>query len=175
MSTIVCLTCGNTAESQRSTKLYCSRKCWPGKLPHTEEQKLLARIRNQRYWAGLSPERKLVKIRKDNEREKEKGWPTAQRFRDSHPDVISATNAFRSALHRGSRGSKVMVAGLLERHGEWCGLCGLPLGGDITVDHLRPVARGGTHESHNLVLAHKSCNSSKNNKPFIQWALSFTP
>lgn len=173
----LCEKCGTPFSTERTDKRgtprrFCSRKCQPSRLPQTEHQRQLQRERNKRYWAGLPPATKLERIRRDNERNKTRGWPAQATYRHEHPDVISAINAFRSALHRGSRGNKVMVADLLERHGEWCGLCGLPLGTDITVDHLIPAIKGGAHELHNLVLAHKSCNSSKNDKPFIEWALS---
>lgn len=173
----LCEKCGTPFSVPRENKRgkarrFCSRKCWPARLPQTEHQRELAKERNHRYYAGLSYETKLAKIRRDNERNKLLGWPAQTKFRHEHPDVIKATNAFRSALHRGSRGNKVMVKELMQRHGEWCGLCGLPLGDDITVDHLTPVAQGGVYELHNLTLAHKSCNSSKNDKDFVMWALA---
>ena len=171
MQLSACLTCGISIEGLRSTKKYCSRKCLPSRLPITEEQKAKARKRNQRYWANLPKSAQLARTRRDNAHAKIKGWPNQLKFRQNHPEVIKATNSFRAALHRGSKGNKVMIATLLERNGEWCGLCGLPLNEDITVDHIKPVTSGGLHETQNLTLAHMKCNQSKYNKPFITWAL----
>lgn len=38
-----------------------------------------------------------------------------------------------------------------------------------TIDHVIPLARGGTNEPSNIVLAHKSCNSSKGTKMPWEW------
>jgi hypothetical protein len=59
------------------------------------------------------------------------------------------------------RASKqVNVRALLDRDGDRCFLCGLPLGEDITRDHLVPVAHGGPNHISNLVLMHMKCNSA---------------
>ena len=64
-------------------------------------------------------------------------------------------------------------------HNEPCCRCGLPIDYDLRwpdrgspeVDHIVPVARGGTDEPTNLGVSHKSCNSSfkdgtnKRNRP----------
>ena len=45
-----------------------------------------------------------------------------------------------------------------------CGYCGVPedwAGGELEVDHFRPLARGGTDEFTNLVYACTSCNRFK--------------
>ena len=46
-----------------------------------------------------------------------------------------------------------------------CPLCGLPLSyGPVNVDHIRPLAAGGSNRPRNKQLAHESCNSSKGHK-----------
>lgn len=46
--------------------------------------------------------------------------------------------------------------------GKPCGICGKPIAtGDAEVDHILPVARGGSNALDNLQLAHRSCNRSK--------------
>jgi 5-methylcytosine-specific restriction endonuclease McrA len=54
----------------------------------------------------------------------------------------------------------------LQRKGQAdnCWWCGKPMGKDWTVDHVVPLAKGGTNWPENIVLAHKSCNSSKGTK-----------
>lgn len=49
----------------------------------------------------------------------------------------------------------------------WCGARNLKR---ITIDHYIPLSRGGKHEVGNLVIACKSCNSSKHAKDPIQFA-----
>lgn len=47
---------------------------------------------------------------------------------------------------------------LVKRDGDACFLCRQPLGDDITVEHLVPVAHGGPNHISNKVLAHAACN-----------------
>ena len=42
---------------------------------------------------------------------------------------------------------------------------------EITIDHIIPISRGGTHGIGNLVSCCKSCNSSKNNKTIMEWKM----
>jgi hypothetical protein len=60
-----------------------------------------------------------------------------------------------------------------ERDGDNCHLCGLPVPAtarkphplSAEVDHILPIARGGTHDPENLALAHKNCNNVKGDGP----------
>ena len=51
---------------------------------------------------------------------------------------------------------------VIGRDGLVCGLCGsdVPLE-DLHIDHIRPVARGGTDKPENLQVAHSQCNLRK--------------
>lgn len=59
------------------------------------------------------------------------------------------------------------------RDGGMCNICGLvvpdgvldphPLSGQV--DHVTPIALGGSHDPENLALAHKTCNIAKRDKP----------
>lgn len=59
---------------------------------------------------------------------------------------------------KGRRTDRSTVSALLDRDGDLCLFCGLPLGGDITVEHLVPVAHGGPNHISNLFLSHAACN-----------------
>lgn len=50
-----------------------------------------------------------------------------------------------------------------------CWWCGVPMGDDITEDHLIPLNRGGKHDPRNIVLCHLSCNCSKKDKLPHEW------
>lgn len=41
--------------------------------------------------------------------------------------------------------------------------------GDDTLDHIFPIARGGTNDKSNLAVAHRSCNSRKNTKTLEEY------
>lgn len=59
---------------------------------------------------------------------------------------------------KGSRDK--IVTRLLVRDGSDCWFCGKPLGNDITIEHLTPLALQGTWADDNLALAHKCCNKA---------------
>lgn len=51
---------------------------------------------------------------------------------------------------------------VVERDGMVCQLCGDEIpDGDLHIDHIQPVARGGGNELNNLQAAHSRCNISK--------------
>ena len=50
-----------------------------------------------------------------------------------------------------------------------CWWCSKPMGLDITIDHIIALKRGGKHDPRNIVLAHHSCNCSKQDKLPQDW------
>lgn len=60
------------------------------------------------------------------------------------------------------------------RDGFTCQYCGVDLHHaspfDVTLDHLDPRSNGGGHETRNLVTACRSCNSSRQDKPWREYA-----
>lgn len=58
---------------------------------------------------------------------------------------------------RGHR-RRAMVDRLLARDGDECFFCLAPLGDDITLEHIKPWAIGGSNRPKNLALAHGDCN-----------------
>jgi 5-methylcytosine-specific restriction endonuclease McrA len=51
---------------------------------------------------------------------------------------------------------------IITRDGLVCGLCGGEVPpGDVHIDHIHPVARGGTDHPDNLQVAHSTCNVRK--------------
>lgn len=56
----------------------------------------------------------------------------------------------------------------LSREGQRCAYCG-DEEGPFHFDHLYPVARGGTDEAHNIVVACQTCNLSKGDKTILEW------
>jgi len=47
---------------------------------------------------------------------------------------------------------------ILQRDGNNCWLCGLPLGEDMTIEHLEPYRKGGADTLDNVVFVHDACN-----------------
>lgn len=57
----------------------------------------------------------------------------------------------------------------MKAQGGNCWWCGKPMGDDVTIEHIRPIVRGGMHDPRNIVLVHKSCNCSKKDKLPHEW------
>lgn len=53
---------------------------------------------------------------------------------------------------------------LVDRDGPLCWLCGAPLNGDATLDHVLPKSKGGSNSRENLRLAHRHCNAKRGNQ-----------
>jgi len=53
------------------------------------------------------------------------------------------------------------VTKLKERDGAVCYLCNLPLGTDISIDHVVPISKGGKDDMENYKLTHAKCNLKK--------------
>lgn len=56
---------------------------------------------------------------------------------------------------------------IFERDGFKCVYCGS--GNDLTLDHVVPRSKGGSHFPENLACACRSCNSSKKATPLKEW------
>jgi endogenous inhibitor of DNA gyrase (YacG/DUF329 family) len=82
----------------------------------------------------------------------------------------------RSKSKRCGQVRKSVQAQVLARHGWWCHICNNLIDPNLgrldrmamTMDHLIPVALGGTDDVDNLKPAHRSCNSSRGVKPVDQ-------
>ncbi|WP_427916420.1 HNH endonuclease [Stenotrophomonas maltophilia] len=67
------------------------------------------------------------------------------------------------------------VAQLRKSQKDLCAYCRTPLNGAGHVDHMTPVAKGGTNEIKNLVLACTQCNKEKHAKTgheYFTWRAS---
>ena len=62
----------------------------------------------------------------------------------------------------------IWAVGVFERDDFTCQYCG-KRGGDLECDHVIPVARGGGHETTNLVTACAPCNRSKRDRTPEEW------
>ena len=68
-----------------------------------------------------------------------------------HPDAISSAELERLRIE----------------HGDRCCYCGNVR--KLTVEHIVPLSKGGTHTGDNILFACRPCNSSKFNKDLIIW------
>lgn len=79
------------------------------------------------------------------------------------------------ARRRGALVTPVSPLAIYERDGWTCRLCGLPVDPDAdpqsalapSLDHIIPLANGGTHEAANVWTAHRQCNAERSHRPFV--------
>lgn len=101
------------------------------------------------------------------------------RNRLRHQSTPERRQAFAAARQRRKRARKrqaisepYTLAGIAERDGYRCGLCGKKVEMDLpynspraaTIDHVVPMSAGGDNIRANVQLAHRRCNTRKSNR-----------
>jgi len=100
----------------------------------------------------------------------ERDRAVAKAYRERHPDRVINRNHARRVATTGAESEQILTSVLLERDGTRCSLCPeeidfelkWPHPGSKSLDHITPVAAGGSHTYDNVALAHLVCNISKN-------------
>jgi 5-methylcytosine-specific restriction endonuclease McrA len=84
-------------------------------------------------------------------------------YRVTHPEEIAAIERNRRARERGNGGTHIAadVQAQYERQKGKCFYRGERLGSDYHVDHVIPLALGGSNGPENLVIACARCNQTK--------------
>lgn len=114
------------------------------------------------------------KMKKDGEREnrletaratgrdRSKVLATARKWRENNASKsLEYGHRYRARKAKAQIG-QVSFDRILERDGMHCYLCDNAIeDGDLSFDHVIPLARGGAHSEDNLKPAHKSCNFRK--------------
>ena len=132
-----CIVCGVSFKPTRSTAIYCSKRC----SKRAYEARHINAIRERRK--------------------------TNSRLREAR------------ALKNGKVDYSITLTKLIERDKRICRLCGREVNesdytyiGDVfiagndypSIDHIKPLSKGGVHQWNNVQLAHRLCNSIKCNK-----------
>ena len=96
----------------------------------------------------------------------------------ANPESVRRRSKKRQASSGNWKATDSMKKTLNKEQKGICGLCGNEMEKDFLnnqlcqVDHLTPVAQGGSNDLSNLVLAHRTCNQEKANKTlreYFQW------
>lgn len=145
-----CVDCGQ--EKPRSGFSAENWKGWqrePACIPCIERR--LARLEQ---WQAEKRTEQAERLRLANER-----WERIQAEREAYLARVPA-------IVRRRRGAQYAIEKLrsrvIARDGYICGICGdLVCPTELSVDHIIPIARGGTDDLTNLQVAHRVCNSRK--------------
>ncbi len=91
-----------------------------------------------------------------------------QRYQDNPEPMLTRNRARRARLANALCTLTVeQWEAILELADRQCIYCGASV--DITMDHLIPLARGGSHTADNVAPACRSCNSSKGIKTVVEF------
>lgn len=145
-----------------------------------------------RTWAAKNPEKKRIfthnwsVTHRDNKNRSARKWaashPIERRERllkwtRKNPDKVQVYGSKRRALKRDSGGyhTAADVAKLFDLQGGKCAACKCKVENTgklrYHVDHVQPLARGGSDGAENLQLLCKSCNCRKYTMHPSEWAL----
>jgi 5-methylcytosine-specific restriction endonuclease McrA len=102
--------------------------------------------------------------------EKWRAW--ARAWKKANPEKARAVSANCDARRRGAPGSHTAgdIEALLRRQRAKCANCGASLRKGYHVDHIMPLAKGGSNDPGNLQLLCPGCNQRKSAKHPLEWA-----
>jgi 5-methylcytosine-specific restriction endonuclease McrA len=121
-----------------------------------------ARIR-AKEWRSNNKEHESVKKRAWYEKNKTEVKDRVRRNRLANPELDRAHTEKKRARKRNAPGSftPADIQGILRTQNSLCAYCGRNIADCYTVDHIIPLARGGSNWPSNLQLLCRSCNASK--------------
>jgi hypothetical protein len=179
---VECLMCGKSTRSLKKTARFCSNRCWCAwrdrptfgplaPLPSTEVVHVGSRMRRPRPPATVSTGQKWIAglCRRCDE-------PFVLVFPHTHSLYCSKRCSKADAKYRrrlvvrAAAGTEVVYRKrIFDRDGWRCQLCGrmtkrkaeVPDPRAPVLDHIVPLAAGGTHEPANVQCAHFRCNCLK--------------
>lgn len=156
---------------------------------HREE---IAAYNKEYYWSRVEQERKRVRVNYQRfapmRRHYRKDYYYANReteiqsvadWRKKNPNKVKIYSKRGKAIRRarilgngGSHTSADIAALYAEQEGR-CAYCGITvfwdIVGDVHIDHVVPLARGGANDLSNLAIACADCNLSKSKKAPDEW------
>lgn len=141
------------------------------KLP--EEVRKARIAARSRFYYELNIERNLEYHREYSKEYRKRNRERVSEYNSSYfadrPGIRSVYENIRRVRKAGNGGSHTLQQQIDKFNdlGNVCYYCGVP--GEMTVDHMTPISRGGTDNIENIVPACKRCNCRKNNKTAVEF------
>ena len=163
-------------EAEKQRQLQAKRE-WaeanPEKVIEIERKRREAAVerkrQQQREWRKNNPEKAREIQRKYRAAHPEIYRKASKKYSEANPEVKRATEAKRKATKRDNSKFKISTKELKDLYAGPCSYCGAS--GEMTLDHVVPISRGGVHGVSNLVPACGPCNFSKGQKLLIEWKI----
>lgn len=120
----------------------------------------------ERYRAWLAENREVASeaSRRWREKNPERLAQIHKQWRENNRERRSEIQRQRIARQKEALVAEVELDAIIERDGNLCGICWLPVEEVPHLDHIFPLAAGGTHEPDNVQIAHPACNRRKGAK-----------
>lgn len=147
----------------RYARQLAASKAWKVREDYTDPRDRAEKARQMRAWRAANPERE----RANRRRTYEKAGTAANTakvadYRRRNPGKHAEIENRRRARLLAQFVAPVDFAEIWDRDNATCQLCWLPVDvSEASLDHIIPLAKGGTHEPANVQLAHRRCNSRK--------------
>lgn len=126
----------------------------------------LVYIQQQNYWRE-NPQERNAYCRKHNT---DRRWLRYQLCSDFRLYNREKSKRRKAQMRKLQTVDKVSAAAIRKRFAEFgncCAYCGS--GGDMQIEHVKPIAAGGAHAIYNIMPACASCNSSKRAREMSEW------
>ena len=125
-------------------------------------------VRDKRY---ADPEQRLI-IKANSKRAYEK-------IKTFKPEILKSANSYQRAkrkieINKETSSTTSEIRNWIKEEVKICSYCGMYCSTDYQIDHIEPLAKGGTHTIDNFTIACPSCNSSKNATPLLIWMAKLT-
>ena len=133
------------------------------------EQAIERKRQQQQRWRKENPDKAREIQRKYRESHPEIYREASKKYIQANPEVKRAAEAKRKAKKRNNSRFRISTKELKELYAGPCSYCGAV--GEMTLDHVVPISRGGVHGVSNLVPACGPCNFSKGQKLLIEWKI----
>lgn len=130
-------------------------------------------LESTRKCAKANPDRTLEYQRKYREANRKRTREAVRNWRNANPDKVNIKAQNRRAKIKGNGGklSTDIVQALLTKQNNKCACCGADLmQAGYHLDHIMPIALGGTNTDDNVQLLTPKCNLSKGAKHPDDWA-----
>ncbi len=122
-----------------------------------------------RNWQQANPEKNRAKARRHAAKYPERRRANLRRWCANNPERAHALSKARRAREQGAPGEGYSLVQWEQVCVVWGGCAYCDAQENLTVDHVRPLSKDGTHEPENLVPCCRSCNSSKNVRALSEW------
>jgi 5-methylcytosine-specific restriction endonuclease McrA len=119
-----------------------------------------------RKWREANPEKVRERNRKYREENRQRYIEHARAWREANPEKVRAAKVRRRARKRNATGSFTAedIKAIYKSQEGRCWWCQCEVGDTYHIDHIIPLARGGSNAANNLVIACPTCNLQKGAK-----------